>query len=183
MKTTTKLGLAALMLSGSALMTVPASAQVSIGIGLPGIHIWTGAYDYGRPCSYYRYYDVPAPRRCWGYLSAYWGPGIYADGDFIFRDRNDFYSWRTRPEYQHWRNHDFAYRANGNGHPNYQHGSYSADHNMNNPDRNYNNGGDRNFNTDRNQGSRGGDMQGTNANHGDHGDRGDRNRGDDDNGH
>jgi len=57
MRSMTKFGLAALMLGGTALMAPAASAQVSVGvgIGIPGIHIWTGGYDYNRPCSWYRY--------------------------------------------------------------------------------------------------------------------------------
>jgi len=116
------------MLGGSALTAAPASAQVSFGFNVPGLHIWTGSYDYYRPCSWYRYYDVPAPRRCFRYLSAYWGPDVYVDGDFLFRDRDDWYRWRDRPAYQHWRRHDFAYRANSDRDWQQQHGWDRGNH-------------------------------------------------------
>ena len=44
-------------------------------------------YDYYRPCEYYLNNDLPAPRRCYNYFYNVWGPGLYFDGNFIFRDR------------------------------------------------------------------------------------------------
>jgi hypothetical protein len=113
MTSITKIGIAALMLGGAAVAAPgAANAEVSFGISLPGVHIWTGGYNYHRPCSWYRYYDVPAPRHCYGYLESYWGGNIYTDGDFIFRDRDDYGRWQNRPAYQHWREHDYSYNAN-----------------------------------------------------------------------
>ena len=121
MKTLAKLGVAALMLGGSALATTQsanAEVGVSIGIGGPGYYGYSGGYydgyyDYYRPCSWYYYYDLPAPRRCYDYFYSYWGPSIFFDGDFIFRDRDDYWRWHDRDDYHHWRDHDFHWRAGG----------------------------------------------------------------------
>ena len=117
MRMITKLGAAALMLGGSAVLaTTPASAGVSVGIGIGGPGpAWYGDYNYDAPCSWYEDNDLPAPYRCYGYFSGIWGPGIYVDGDFIFRDRAHWGWWRDRPEYSHWRAHDWHWHAYGHG--------------------------------------------------------------------
>ena len=111
MRTLAKLCAAALMSGGGALATAtPANAQIdfSIGIGGPAYY---GYYDYTAPCWWYREYELPAPRRCYPYFYDLWGPGIFFDGDFIFRDRDDFWRWRDRDDYRHWREHDFHWRS------------------------------------------------------------------------
>ncbi|MDE2183272.1 MAG: hypothetical protein KGJ78_09645 [Alphaproteobacteria bacterium] len=96
---------------GAALAAAPAQAGVnfSIGIGVPAYY----GYDYYRPCDWYRWHDYPAPRRCYAYYRGYWGPSMYVDGDFIFRDRDDWYRWRDRDDYRHWRGHDWRDRDRG----------------------------------------------------------------------
>jgi|SRR5579871_1843475 len=116
MRTVTKLLVAAAMLGGSALATtVPANADFSlgIGIGVPG-PVWTGDYDYYRPCWWYRQYDLPAPYRCYRYYYGLWGPAVYIDGDFIFADRDDWWRWHDRDDYRHWHDHDFAFHHDWN---------------------------------------------------------------------
>src|SRR5271155_3193461 len=93
MKSLAKIAVAAFFMGGAALLTAaPADAGInlSIGIGVPGFVPGYPAYygyDYYRPCDFYRYNDLPAPRRCYAYFYNYWGPGVYFDGNFIFRDR------------------------------------------------------------------------------------------------
>ena len=122
MKALAKFGVAALMLGGSALATAQsanAEVGVSIGIGGPGYYggyygpgpYYGGDYDYYRPCSWYYYYDLPAPARCYNYYYRYYGPSVYLDGDFIFRDRDDWWRWHDRDDFHHWRNHDFGWRG------------------------------------------------------------------------
>ena len=110
MKSRAKLLVAAVMMAGAALASsAPANAGfgVSIGFDDPG---WYGYYDDGRPCWWYRDYDLPAPDRCYDYFYSIWGPSIYTDGDFIFRDRDDWWRWHDRDDYRHWRAHDFHWR-------------------------------------------------------------------------
>jgi len=114
---------AAVMIGGSVIAAaVPANAQVgvSVGIGVPGFY---GDYDYHRPCLFYRYNDLPVPARCYGYFHGLWGSNVYVDGDFIFRDRDDWGRWRGRDDYRHWRGHGGPARDGGRdwghdgGHP------------------------------------------------------------------
>jgi len=107
MKSWTKLALAALLMGGAAAIgsATPASAQISLSIGIGG-----GDYNPGRSCSWYRYHDFPAPRRCYGYFQGVYGANVYVDGDFIFRDHDDWNRWRSRDDYQHWRNHQFRHQ-------------------------------------------------------------------------
>ena len=104
-----KLCASAAIAAAAALGAQPASAHVgiSIEIGTP----YVGYYDYSRPCWWYRQYDLPVPRRCYRYFYGIWGPDIFVDGDFIFRDRDDYWRWRDRDDYRHWRDHDFHWRA------------------------------------------------------------------------
>lgn len=105
--------LAVLMLGGAAISGIaPAHADdwgISVGVGAPG---WDGYYDDGRPCWWYRSYNLPAPRRCYSYFYGIWGPSLYLDGDFIFRDRDNLRHWHDRADYRHWRDHDFHWRGN-----------------------------------------------------------------------
>lgn len=126
MKQLTKLLAAALMIGGATVAsTAPAQAGIgiSIGIGVPGVYL---GYDYSRPCAWYANRDLPVPRRCFDYYRGIWGPGIYVDGDFIFRDRAHWYHWRDRPDYRSWRAHDW----HGGGHDWHggDHGPHGGDH-------------------------------------------------------
>ena len=111
MRSLAKIFTAALMLGSGAIVTAsPADAHVgvTIGIGGPGYY---GDYDYNRPCWFYRNNDLPAPARCYRYFYGLWGSRMYVDGDFIFRDRDDWGRWRDRDDYRHWHNHDFHWRG------------------------------------------------------------------------
>src|SRR5215468_4439955 len=117
MKTLAKFCVAALLMAGGALASAQsanAEVGVSIGIGGPGYYggyydgyggyggyggYYDGYYDYYRPCSWYRYYDLPAPARCYNDYYGYWGPSVYVDGDFIFRDRDDWWRWHDRDDF------------------------------------------------------------------------------------
>lgn len=102
---------AALMIGGAAIAgATPARADdwgLSVDFGAPGSD---GYYDDGRPCWWYRSYDLPAPRRCYSYFYGIWRSSLYLDGDFIFRDRDDWWRWHDRDDYRHWRDHDFHWR-------------------------------------------------------------------------
>lgn len=102
----TKLMFAAMLAGTAILATTPANARVSLSIGLGGPAYY--GYNYNRPCSFYRTHDLPAPARCREYLSSYWGPQVYADGDFIFRDRDHWSHWKGRDDYRHWKDHDWS---------------------------------------------------------------------------
>lgn len=99
-----KFTLAAIVAAGTVLFgaAAPASAGVTISIGVGG-----GDYYWDRSCPYYYHHRLPAPLRCRGYLMRYWGPDVYVDGDFIFRDRDDYWAWHDRDDYRHWRMHEF----------------------------------------------------------------------------
>lgn len=114
MKTLAKIYAAAFVMGGAlALTATPAMAGFSLSIGL-GYPAFDGYYHYDAPCWWYRQWDLPAPRRCYSYLEYYWGPSIYTEGGFIFRDRNEWRRWRHRDAFGHWRRHDFRWRARGN---------------------------------------------------------------------
>src|ERR1700720_2768609 len=124
MRSLEKLAIAALLVGGATAIggATPASAQISLSIGIGG-----GDYNYYRPCSWYRYHDFPAPRRCYRYFQGYY-PNLFVDGDFVFRDQEDFGRWRDRDDYKHWRNHEFRHQDWGRGghgaqHDNGGHGS------------------------------------------------------------
>lgn len=111
MKPLAKILAAALMTGGlTVAFATPASAQDF------GVSVDFGGYDYNRPCEWYRYNDFPAPRRCYDYFYGIWGHGIYLDGDFIFRDRHDWWRWHDRDDYRHWRGHDFHWHGGDHGH-------------------------------------------------------------------
>lgn len=128
----------------------PAVAQISLSIG-----IGNGDYDYYRSCSWYRHHDFPAPRRCYRYFQGIFGSDVFVDGDFIFRDHDDFDRWHDRDDYRHWRNHEFRHQDWARG----DQGDRGNRHDF----------GDRRDNGDR---GNYGDHR-DNGNHGDHGDRGD----------
>src|SRR5258706_8184369 len=123
MKSLTKLAIGALMLGGGTIAAAaPANAEVgvSVGIGGPGYSGYYSSgpayygYDYYRPCSFYRYNDLPAPARCYNYFYGYYGPGVFFDSDFVFRDHDDFYRWRDRDDFRHWRAPDWRAGWDGN---------------------------------------------------------------------
>src|SRR3974390_759986 len=100
MKLFTKLILTSTLIAGTACaVTTPANAGVgiSIGIGIPGD--WDGYYYADKPCWWYARYDFPAPRHCYRYYYSLWRDNVYWDGDFIFRDRDDWWRWHDRDEY------------------------------------------------------------------------------------
>jgi hypothetical protein len=97
---------AGVLLSGASLAGTEAQAGVSISVGIGGPPIYYG-YDYSRPCWWYRERALPAPRRCYRYFYGIYGPSLFVDGDFIFRDRDDYGRWRDRDDYRRWRGHDF----------------------------------------------------------------------------
>lgn len=151
MTKTRTIGAAILMAGAAIALSAPASAAgVSIGVdfGRP----FTGTYDYSRPCEYYRDYDVPAPARCREYLSAYWGPAIYVDGDFIFHNRDDYSRWNQRADYQHWRKHDYTYRTdestNGGGTETHTTVTHTETRTMHNGDQDQNGPGDQDHDHD-----------------------------------
>lgn len=86
--------------------SAPANAAVGLSISVGG-PFYYGGYDYRRPCSFYRRYDLPAPRRCLGYFRNYYGSAVYLDGDFVFGSQNVFYRWRDHDDYRRWRNHEY----------------------------------------------------------------------------
>jgi|SRR5579871_2978675 len=115
MKRSAKLTLAALVLAGAGVgASAPASADVGISIGLGGPGYYAD-YDYYRPCSFYRYWNLPAPARC--YQDYYWfyGRDVFIDGGFVFRDRDDFGRWRDRDDFRRWHDHDFRHDASFRG--------------------------------------------------------------------
>jgi hypothetical protein len=134
MKNLTKLCAAALMMGGATIVTAGAAdadVGVSFGFGGPGYYGgYYDDYDYYRPCWWYREYDLPAPARCYRYFYDYWGPGIYFDGDFIFRNRDHWWRWHDRDDFRHWRNHDFHWHGDHNwGHGGHDwHHDGGADH-------------------------------------------------------
>ena len=129
MKTLAKLAVAAVMLGGGAIAsTAPANADVgvSIGVGGPGYYGYYSngpryyggyggyyapyyGYDYYRPCSFYYYNELPAPPRCYSYYSDYYGPSVYFNSGFVFRDRDDFWRWHDRDDFRHWSGHNWGH--------------------------------------------------------------------------
>jgi len=110
MRTLAKLGFAALLSAGAALAVAqPAEARTSFGISI-GVGGPYGYYDPGRPCWYYREYDLPAPNRCYQDYYGYYGPGVFIDSGFVFRSHDTYYRWRDRDDWRHWRAHDYRWR-------------------------------------------------------------------------
>jgi hypothetical protein len=94
----------AALVAGSAI-GFGSSANAAVGVTI-GVGPFTGSYyDYGRPCDYYRGYGYPAPARCYNDYYGYYGPGVYIDSGFVFRDRVTYGRWRYRNDYRHWRRH------------------------------------------------------------------------------
>jgi hypothetical protein len=127
MKFINKSALAALLVAGGAIgIAAPANAEVgvSIGIGGPGYYGTYRDYDYYRPCSWYRYWDLPAPARCYGAYYGYFGPGVFLDGDFVFRDRDDWGRWRDRDDFRGWRERAEFHRGGDWGHRDWGHGDW-----------------------------------------------------------
>ena len=128
MNSLAKIATAAFLMGGAAFMTAaPANAglSVSVGIGVPGFVRGYPAYygyDYYRPCEFYLNNDLPAPRRCYSYFYNVWGPGLYFDGNFIFRDRAHWWRWHDRDDYRRWYAHDFGYRGHDGGDRGWDHG-------------------------------------------------------------
>jgi hypothetical protein len=129
MKTLSKLAVAAVMLGGGAIAsTAPANADVgfSVGVGGPGYYGYYSngpsyyggygggysapyyGYSYYRPCSFYYYNELPAPPRCYNYFRDYYGPSIYFDSGFVFRDRDDYWRWHDRDDFRHWSSHNWG---------------------------------------------------------------------------
>jgi hypothetical protein len=97
-----KLVLAALVAGGAVSLDAQAPAEAGVALSIS-----IGDYNYHRTCSYYYRHHLPAPRRCYTYMRRYWGPAIYIDGDFIFRDRSDWGRWRNRDDYYHWKHREY----------------------------------------------------------------------------
>ena len=95
------------------LALAPAGAARAVDYGDYGDY---GDYDYYAPCSYYRYYDLPAPARCYRYFYGYYGPALFWDGDFIFRDHDDYWRWHDRDDFHHWSGHDWGHGDWHGGH-------------------------------------------------------------------
>ena len=121
MRALAKFGVAALMLAGSAVGTAQsanAEVGVSFGFGGPGYYgdyygpgpYYGGYYDYYRPCSWYYDYDLPAPARCYNDYYGYYGPSVFIDGDFVFRDHDHFRHFHDR-DFHHWGGRDFGWRG------------------------------------------------------------------------
>jgi hypothetical protein len=97
-----KVALGALMLGGAAVATTTAAeAGVSVGIGIGAPGYYHGPY-YGpyHSCSYYRYWRLPAPSRCYRDYYDYYGPSVFIDSGFVFRDRDDFARFRDRDDFR-----------------------------------------------------------------------------------
>ena len=113
-------GLKKAMIAALAMGTVaigaatPANAYVNLSVGV-GVPVYGYGYDYYQPCNYYWRWNLPGPSRCYRDYYNFYGPGVFINEGFVFRDRYDFYRWRDRPDYRRWRAHDF--RGPGFGHP------------------------------------------------------------------
>jgi hypothetical protein len=82
-----------------AAFAVPALAQSNDG------------YDPGRTCRAYVMQKMPVPVRCMAELVGNWSAHPYIDGEFMFRNRQDYLLWRDREDYHHWKAHDYAWHA------------------------------------------------------------------------
>jgi hypothetical protein len=68
-------------------------------------------YDPGRSCRSYALQRLPVPVRCMVELLGNWSPKPYIDGEFMFRNREEWLAWKDREDYHHWKNHDYAWHA------------------------------------------------------------------------
>ena len=121
MKTVHKLAVASLVAATAAIgASAPAAAHVDVsvgvGVGVPpplpgpafdGPGVFVGDYDYYRPCAWYRYWNIPAPGRCYREFIGFYGPHLYVVDGFVFRDHGDWERWHDRDDWEHWRAHDF----------------------------------------------------------------------------
>jgi hypothetical protein len=157
MKVFHKLAASALLAGTAAIgASTPAAAHVDVSIGIGGPGVFVGDYDYYRPCSWYHYYGIPAPYRCYRDFYGFYGPNVYVVDGFVFRDHDDWYRWHDRDDWNHWRVHEFR---RTDWHDNGEHrGWYKHDHD----DR-----GDRDWRDHDN--GRGHDHDWHDHDHGDHG--------------
>lgn len=136
-------------LLGAALaVSAPASAGVSLSIGIGGPSYY--GYDYWRPCDWYFDHGFPAPYRCYDYYRGAWGPHLYVNGGFVFRDRDDWYRWRNRDDFRRWRGHDWERdrRDWDRGHPGWDRGDHDWRRDRGG-DRDHDRGRDRGHDRDR----------------------------------
>lgn len=68
-------------------------------------------YDPGRNCRFYVMQLLPVPARCITELAGNWSMKPYIDGEFMFRNRDEWLKWRDREDYRHWKSHDYAWHA------------------------------------------------------------------------
>ena len=68
-------------------------------------------YEPGRSCRTYVVQHLPVPIRCMTELLGNWSPKPYIDGEFIFRNREEWLSWKDREDYRHWKAHDYAWHS------------------------------------------------------------------------
>ena len=126
MKVLHKLAGAALLAGTAAIgASTPAAARVDVSIGIGGPGVFVGDYDYYRPCSWYHYWNIPAPYRCYRDFYGFYGPNVYVVDGFVFRDHDDWYRWHDRDDWNHWRSHEFR-RADW--HDNGWHRGWDHDH-------------------------------------------------------
>lgn len=64
-------------------------------------------YDPGRACRVYVLQKLPVPVRCLAELLGNWSAHPYIDGEFMFRNREQYLQWRDRDDYRRWKNHDY----------------------------------------------------------------------------
>ncbi len=88
MKKFAKIALSALMLAGAAtaVAATPASARVTVGIGIGGGYYGPAYYPSYSCDRYSRFYD---PYRC-GYVEPYYGPAYYGGPIFSFGFSDSF---------------------------------------------------------------------------------------------
>ena len=128
MKTFNRFAIAALLAGGAIIVaTAPANAHVDVSISVGG-SVFAGDYDYDRPCAWYRYWNLPAPGRCYRAYWGFYGPNVYIVDGFVFRDRDDWDRWHDRDEWLHWRVHQFR-RADW-----HDHGWHGRDHDRDDAD-------------------------------------------------
>jgi len=119
-----KFALAALLASGAVIgASAPANARVDVSIGVGGPGVFVGDYDYYRPCSYYRYWNIPAPARCYREFYGFYGPSVFVVDGFVFSNRDSWGRWRDRDDYGHWRRHEWR-RADWHDHDNGWHNGW-----------------------------------------------------------